>query len=130
MNIEIEIFRKFPCKLLEMKIQPKMKEGLQSIYIDLENTAKLYLTIEGDLIITDIKLKSGEIITLKNLVLRRYKLKDIRYKRTSNDYPNELFLHNFNGKEKFYTCNFKNNLIYFVRGKKPLYEVREEEKWL
>ena len=49
-------------------------------------------------------------------------LKDVRYKRNSTDFKNELFVHTFNGSEKFYTCNLKNNLVYYVLGYKDLWE--------
>lgn len=123
MNRQIKIFAKFPCKLLEMcvrvKGQPKFSK---SLFYEFSFPQRLFITTDGGLLFTTENLKKGQVINLKNLKLEPIILKDIRYKRTSNDFKGDLFIHNFNGQEKFYTCNFKNNLVYYVIGYKDLWK--------
>lgn len=123
MNKVIKIFAKFPCKLLEMcvriKGQPKYSK---SIFYEFTYPERLYITTDGGLVFTTEKLRKNQILNLKNLKLEPIILKNVCYKRKSNDYKGELFVHNFNGQEKFFTCNFKNNLLYYVIGYKDLWE--------
>lgn len=123
MNKTVEIFSKFPCKLIELNVrlknQPKFSKN---ITYEFNYPERLYITKDGGLIFTTISLKRNDILILKNLKLEAIILKDIRYKRTSNDYKGKLFLHNFNGHEKFYTCNLKGYMIYYVSSIKPLWK--------
>lgn len=123
MDKKIKIFAKFPCDLLEMNVRLKnQKKFSKSINYDFSFPERLYITKDGGLLFTTELFKKGQVIHLKNLKLEPIILKDVRYKRNSTDYKNELFLHNFNGNEKFYTCNFKNNLVYYVIGYKDLWK--------
>ena len=123
MNRQVEIFCKFPCQLLELNVrlknQPKFSK---SISYEFSYPQRLYITKDGGLIFTTEKLEKNDVLILRNLKLEPIILKDVRYKRTSNDYKNELFLHSFNGHEKFYTCNLEGYMIYYVFSKKPLWK--------
>lgn len=124
----IKVFTKFPCQLLEMCVrvqgQPKFSK---SIFYEFKFPERLYITADGGLLFTTQKLEKNQIVHLKNLKLEPIILKDVRYKRNSNDYKNELFTHSFNGTEKFYTCNLNKNLVYYVIGYKDLWK-REVEQ--
>ena len=121
--MKVKRLKKFPCKLIELCVrynnQPKYS---RSIFYSFNKKDKLYMTSDGNLIFSDIKLKNNANIELTNFRIEPIFLKYVAYKRTSNDYKNELFIHNYNGSEKFYSCNFKNNLIYYVIGYKDLWE--------
>lgn len=123
MNKRVEIFAKFPCDLIEINVRlKKQKKFSKSITYDFSYPERLYITKDGSLLFTTEKLSKNQVIFLKNLKLEPIILKDVRYKRNSFDYKGELFLHNFNGQEKFYTCKFKNNLVYYVIGYKDLWK--------
>jgi len=123
MNKIIQVFCKFPCMLLELNVrlknQPKFSK---SITYDFSYPERLYITKDGGLLFTTEKFAKNQIVELKNLQLEPIILKDIRYKRTSSDYKGELFLHNFNGSEKFYTCFFKGYMVYYISSKKSLWK--------
>lgn len=128
MNKQVKIFCKFPCDLLEISVrqtdQPKFSK---SIFYEFNYPERLYITTDGGLLFTSEKFEKNQILNLKNLVLEDIILKSVKYKRNSTDFKDELFTHNFNGSEKFYTCNFKNNLVYYVIGYRDLWK-REVEK--
>lgn len=120
---QVIIFTKFPCDLLEINVRLKnQKKFSKSINYEFSYPERLYITKDGGLLFTTEKFRKNQIITLKNLKLEPITLKDVRYKRNSHDFKGELFLHTFNGSEKFYTCNFKNNLVYYVIGYKDLWK--------
>lgn len=123
MNKQVKIFAKFPCDLLEMSVrikgQPKFSK---SIFYEFNYPERLYITTDGGLLFTDLKLNKGQVVVLKNLKLEPIIVKNVSYKRNSNDFKGDLFRHNFNGSEKFYTCNLKNNLVYYVIGYKDLWK--------
>ena len=128
MNKQIKIFAKFPCQLLEISVRfKKQPKFSKSIFYEFNYPERLYITTDGGLLFTTEKLDKGQIVRLKNLKLEPIILKDVKYKRTSSDYKNDLFVHSFNGSEKFYTCNLKNNLVYYVIGYKDLWK-REIQK--
>lgn len=119
----IKIFAKFPCDLLEMNVRRLgQRKFSKSVSYDFAYPERLYVTYDGGLLFTTEKLRKNQIVNLKNLKLEKIILKDVRYKRNSSDFKNELFVHTFNGSEKFYTCNLKNNLVYYVLGYKDLWE--------
>lgn len=123
MNKVVEIFCKFPCQLLELNVRLKKQPKFsKSISYEFSYPERLYITKDGGLIFTTEKLEKNDVLILRNLKLEPIILKDVRYKRTSNDYKNELFLHSFNGHENFYTCNLEGYMIYYVSSKKPLWK--------
>ena len=125
-NRQVMIYKKFPCNLKEMKY----KYGIQNFYAYLLFTdkSKMYMLVGGDLLIAEQKFYKGQIVNLKDFKKVNLKIKDIRYIRTSNDYPNQPFIHNFNGKEKFYECKYKNALCFYITSdKKYLWEDRIEK---
>lgn len=122
-NKVVEIFCKFPCQLLELNVRLKKQPKFsKSISYEFSYPERLYITKDGGLIFTTEKLEKNDVLILRNLKLEPIILKDVRYKRTSSDYKNELFLHSFNGHEKFYTCNLEGYMIYYVSSKKPLWK--------
>ena len=112
MNRQVMIYKKFPCNLKEMKY----KYGIEYFcdFVFFTPKTKMYMLVGGDLLISEQKFYKGQIITLRDLKKVNLKIKDTRYIRTSNDYPNEPFIHNFNGKEKFYECKYKNSLNFYI----------------
>lgn len=129
MILTFTVYKKFPCNIIEMTLRRfNQKKFSKSLNIEFSYPYRLYMTKEGNFVITNIKLENNQKYGFYGVKENCY-LKSFGYERTSHDYYKELFKHNFNGSEKLYTCNFDGYIVYYIVGtKKHLWEKRPSNK--
>lgn len=129
MILSFTVYKKFPCNIIEMTLRRfNQKKFSKSLNFEFSYPYRLYMTKEGNFVITNIKLDNSYKYTLP-LTKMNYRIKSFGYERNSHDYYKEIFKHNFNGSEKLYTCNFDGYVVYYIVGTKSfLWERVIEEK--